>query len=100
RRPPRRTLFPYTTLFRSGQRPPFSGNGHTPAPWLGEWSDESRPDGVCPLLSLVRQGYRKRRVYSVSTAHGELLGGDRTPESAMRSEERRGGKGWRCGGGG
>lgn len=72
-------------LFRPhpGQRPPFSGNGHTPAPWLGEWADESRPDGVCPLLSLVRQGYRKRRVYSVSTAHGELLGGDRTPESAM-----------------
>ncbi|MCQ3976543.1 MAG: hypothetical protein DPW09_24185, partial [Anaerolineae bacterium] len=31
-----------------GQRPPFSGNGHTGAPWAGEDATASRPDGMCP----------------------------------------------------
>src|SRR4051812_49786486 len=32
RRPPRSTLFPYTTLFRSGSRPPAAPRAH-PALW-------------------------------------------------------------------
>ena len=37
-------------LFRPhlGQRPPFSPNGHSGAPWLGEQGDANRPDGLCP----------------------------------------------------
>src|SRR3712207_7572690 len=31
RRPPRSTLFPYTTLFRSGSAAPFDGAGGVPA---------------------------------------------------------------------
>ena len=31
-----------------GQRPPFSPNGHGGAPWLGEESSATRPDGLCP----------------------------------------------------
>ncbi|HET9595127.1 MAG TPA: multicopper oxidase domain-containing protein [Anaeromyxobacteraceae bacterium] len=68
-----------------GQRPPFPGAGHTPAPWLGEWATPSRRDGVCPTLGLVREGHRLRRVYSVGAVDGELLGGDRTPERRMFS---------------
>src|SRR5260370_29880854 len=30
RRPPRSTLFPYTTLFRSGHAPAAAGDGHAP----------------------------------------------------------------------
>src|SRR6267143_5172192 len=36
RRPPRSTLFPYTTLFRSRQRPPGAGRGRDPPP--SQWS--------------------------------------------------------------
>lgn len=31
-----------------GQRPPFSPNEHSGAPWLGEDGSEQRPDGLCP----------------------------------------------------
>lgn len=37
------------------KRPPFSGNGHTGAPWLGEVGDATRPDGLCPSTSRVLQ---------------------------------------------
>lgn len=32
----------------AGQRPPFSPNGHSGAPWLGENTSAGRPDGLCP----------------------------------------------------
>src|SRR5471032_768529 len=35
RRPPRSTLFPYTTLFRSGHRSPVSRHGQDRQIWLG-----------------------------------------------------------------
>src|SRR5215471_2706604 len=58
RRPPRSTLFPYTTLFRSGRAPPrpaASGAGRSPAgrfPRSEEHTSElqSRRDLVCRLL--------------------------------------------------
>ncbi|MGH8552794.1 MAG: hypothetical protein ACRERS_05810, partial [Methylococcales bacterium] len=31
-----------------GQRPPFSPNGHSGTPWLGEQGSTERPDGLCP----------------------------------------------------
>src|SRR5438874_9245757 len=59
RRPPRSTLFPYTTLFRSSSRRHSRARGRT-LPWLGgrftERSEEhtselqSRRDLVCRLL--------------------------------------------------
>src|SRR4028118_1514105 len=40
RRPPRSTLFPYTTLFRSSQHP-----GRSSAPWWGIWHGAPRQPG-------------------------------------------------------
>ena len=36
-----------------GVRPPFSPNGHTGAPWLGEHADATRPIGVMPTVCRV-----------------------------------------------
>jgi manganese oxidase len=36
-----------------GQRPPFSPNGHSGAPWLGNTVTSTRPDGLCPANSRV-----------------------------------------------
>ncbi len=57
-------------LFRPhlGQRPPFSPNGHSGAPWLGEQGDADRPDGLCPdnsLLSAPAAG-RTTRSYPIT----------------------------------
>src|SRR3712207_7580661 len=52
RRPPRSTLFPYTTLFRSVTIPPATG--HTPGPRSHAWPPNAdRPPGgtLCPLVS-------------------------------------------------
>ncbi|HEY8472080.1 MAG TPA: hypothetical protein VIL37_05525 [Natronosporangium sp.] len=37
------------------QRPPFSPNQHSGAPWLGETGSSSRPDGLCPASAPVRE---------------------------------------------
>jgi hypothetical protein len=39
-----------------GMRPPFSPNGHSGAPYLGDTVAPGRPDGLCPTSSPVR-GY-------------------------------------------
>src|SRR5258708_13578160 len=52
RRPPRSTLFPYTTLFRSSTRSRSFGNdtGSAPAPMLGgNWA--GHPPRACPQVS-------------------------------------------------
>src|SRR2546430_6590187 len=46
RRPPRSTLFPYTTLFRSAQSPPANPVGSAPLP---------RPAPVSPLVPRPQQ---------------------------------------------
>src|SRR3712207_7384313 len=71
RRPPRSTLFPYTTLFRSSDRP--AGPGCSVALSLG-----SRGPGRtgCPALS------RLRGEETVSAPTGRTAGG-----AAQRSEE-------------
>jgi len=37
-----------------GQRPPFSPNGHSGAPWLGPNVTSTRPDGLCPQGAPLR----------------------------------------------
>src|SRR5215208_6372259 len=44
RRPPRSTLFPYTTLFRSGNRPPRRNPGARPQRWRWERPSRTAPD--------------------------------------------------------
>src|SRR2546429_1308231 len=51
RRPPRSTLFPYTTLFRS-PIPPGHGRGPMPFPWLYHLPGESWVWGPVPLFIL------------------------------------------------
>ncbi len=36
-----------------GKRPPFAGNGHSGAPWLGVDGSATRPDGICPSNEVV-----------------------------------------------
>src|SRR2546426_3442687 len=45
RRPPRSTLFPYTTLFRSAQRPSAAlmSMPHTSAPWKAMFANRPSP---------------------------------------------------------
>ncbi len=38
-----------------GQRPPFSPNEHSGAPWLGDTASDDRPDGLCPADAPVRE---------------------------------------------
>src|SRR3712207_8640776 len=78
RRPPRSTLFPYTTLFRSGSMRPHASTGE---PWpvvaatTGHRSEEhtsglqSRQHLVCPLL-LVTKNVLIWRATSSSSTHG------------------------------
>ncbi len=37
-----------------GERPPFSPNGHSGAPWLGPNVTSTRPDGLCPAGAPMR----------------------------------------------
>jgi hypothetical protein len=37
-----------------GERPPFSPNGHSGAPWLGPTASSTRPDGLCPANAPIR----------------------------------------------
>lgn len=49
-----------------GKRPPFSGNGHTGAPWLGEEGSAMRPDGLCPDGTIRPGTGRQRRSYPIT----------------------------------
>src|SRR2546422_2799423 len=98
RRPPRSTLFPYTTLFRSRVVVPFGANGTKPAPRpvsgvngpLGAVRSEehtselqSRLHLVCRLLlekkkktsDMLRKLCLKSR-HECSMAQGEMVCGD------------------------
>src|SRR5207249_7888087 len=70
RRPPRSTLFPYTTLFRSQRSRSAAGGSHTKPDWLGtkpsasrseEHTSElqSRFDLVCRLLLEKKKNKKK-----------------------------------------
>src|SRR3712207_9149229 len=74
RRPPRSTLFPYTTLFRSRRAPEGSGNGGDPA--RGGALDGGWQGRVLVRGDLPRRGGRR-------TAHGSGPGrpGGRRPHA-------------------
>src|SRR5437588_9692988 len=79
RRPPRSTLFPYTTLFRSHARPPpwprpprsrLLGGGPRSEEHTSEL--QSHSDLVCRLLLEKKKlKYRRTSMYS-STTHADL----------------------------
>lgn len=50
-----------------GKRPPFSPNGHSGAPWLGEVGTAERPDGICPDGYVLADSRRKNRIYPISS---------------------------------
>src|SRR3712207_7956885 len=56
RRPPRSTLFPYTTLFRSAaaSRPTDTSTGHSP--WLSRLELRSPDPAVCPFIRGIDEG--------------------------------------------
>src|SRR3712207_8695796 len=56
RRPPRSTLFPYTTLFRSGPGgAPSTNTGHSLASgWTTSWLPQPAPNSVVPVGILIR----------------------------------------------
>src|SRR3989442_11684096 len=74
RRPPRSTLFPYTTLFRSRGRP----RDHQDRPGPGRRGDErseehtselqSRPHLVCRLLLEKKKKKIKKRTHPINTS--------------------------------
>src|SRR3712207_8675592 len=68
RRPPRSTLFPYTTLFRSQDRAEEAGSGH----------DGNRVDGRIAGVERAREGVPERE---------EDQEQDQEPRCAHRSEE-------------
>src|SRR2546425_838798 len=76
RRPPRSTLFPYTTLFRSGvaaRRRPRSRARGPGARRRGCHARDRRPDGRRRRLACRGRGRaRPRRRWKIGRAHAEL----------------------------
>src|SRR3712207_8810725 len=72
RRPPRSTLFPYTTLFRSGLRPaPRTGHrGRAPGD-VGPDADERADGGAAELVGQVEHAQAHRDC--LSAGHGSPL---------------------------
>jgi FtsP/CotA-like multicopper oxidase with cupredoxin domain len=59
-----------------GQRPPFSPNGHSGAPWLGPTGSSTRPDGLCPANAPVRS----YNITAIQTTIQETNGGLSPPQ--------------------
>src|SRR2546422_4630920 len=62
RRPPRSTLFPYTTLFRSASRPAFVGGASSPAPNTGQ----------IPADRATERTPRDRKSTRLNSSHGYI----------------------------
>src|SRR2546429_5993545 len=70
RRPPRSTLFPYTTLFRS-----WDGGAHRPVPellWPGRHLDGGPGEGARRHLSEGGRGERDRKSTRLNSSHGYI----------------------------
>src|SRR2546422_2553033 len=77
RRPPRSTLFPYTTLFRSAVRPPAAGRHHAAKP--------ARPDrSLRRLPRVVPRLGRRRLLPAVAAAEPARTRGRPAPRLARR----------------
>src|SRR3712207_9063581 len=93
RRPPRSTLFPYTTLFRSPHREPASGAG---GPSSGD-GGPCRGLGARPAVAgeggrdLVEESAGEGQGHVADAAHQHVAG----LQVRGGSEGRRGGKEWR-----
>src|ERR1039457_4168881 len=61
RRPPRSTLFPYTTLFRSGVRPPISRRHAHRFRWPGLRSEEHTSELQSPCNLVCRLLLEKKK---------------------------------------
>src|SRR5690349_22965476 len=70
RRPPRSTLFPYTTLFRSARRAAGSRRGRGLAPFRS--SRESPPRWSCHLRQRGRRAQRDRKSTRLNSSHVEI----------------------------
>src|SRR5438876_8203015 len=73
RRPPRSTLFPYTTLFRSALRWPCSGSAQSPKRcWLGSTqrrSEEHTSELQSPVHLVCRLLLEKKKIISQNDYH-------------------------------
>jgi manganese oxidase len=58
-----------------GMRPPFSPNGHGGAPWLGDTTSATRPDGLCPANAPVLH----YNITAIATTIKETSGGPLSP---------------------
>src|SRR5438093_9433978 len=98
RRPPRSTLFPYTTLFRSLSGSPLASTGHNQperekASWLVVRSEErfsrnAETDLVCRLLlekkKIIIAGRRWMQVVGILRHRGRRSGREYARPIAMR----------------
>src|SRR5258708_19887687 len=83
RRPPRSTLFPYTTLFRSsprdsgtGETPPGSAWGRSASPSSWGRSEEHTSELQSPdhlVCRLLLEKKKKEQIYAFVTKHPQLL---------------------------
>src|SRR3712207_7408548 len=81
RRPPRSTLFPYTTLFRSSRRCRVAGPGGclSPAEFLGHHLDQNgdphypsnakHPEGQCPVKRTI---FLDRKSTRLNSSHANI----------------------------
>src|SRR2546427_4712352 len=68
RRPPRSTLFPYTTLFRSHvKRRGAMAKACTPLPWSGEYNHSSSR-----LVSNSHEQYLDRKSTRLNSSHSQI----------------------------
>src|ERR1017187_10776915 len=68
RRPPRSTLFPYTTLFRSARFTQIPGTAAWTAPWTAQRSEEHTSELQSPMYLVCRLLLEKKK-------RAEILGG-------------------------
>src|SRR5256886_13353608 len=83
RRPPRSTLFPYTTLFRSrvrrvkrrpGRRPVFGpqGHHHSGRPSTGAHAVRRRLDSIALVRDSILEGLRDRKSTRLNSSHSQI----------------------------
>src|SRR2546422_8704529 len=102
RRPPRSTLFPYTTLFRSGFLVGVEPAGERPSPHLAHFrsAGAASPTGSGPprslaviLPTLATRGWLRRdHLYLPAPGPGNSVLAHFEDSDGLRSEERRVGK--------